>query len=147
MIEKIKGDSPDVYRLIAPYAMDRKYIRMNDNVITTSPSDTWYLLLGDKNELLAFYAVFEHKNNSIKAHSYLPVNIDWKKGLNILLSEIVSDFKSSDHNRLYTFGKDEYLSIYKKLGFKISNRRKEWHTLELVKRTRKKTSTKQPKKE
>lgn len=125
-IKELDWNSPELYSIIGPYAMNSSVIRELDNNITTNDKMTWYLQYKGA-ELQAFCSLEVTQSSMTIKNFYSPIkNEDLKFDF---IEMIKKKFNDSEVNKLYCFFKTDQLQKAKKAGFKETKPGKNWHRL------------------
>lgn len=70
-IEVLEGQSDRLYSLVAPLVMDRNVLRQNHNYpFWTSPAHLWFVVLNQKNEVVAFFPLEINGRDEAKINNY-----------------------------------------------------------------------------
>jgi hypothetical protein len=110
-IEKLNGTNKRMYRLIAPFAMNRAIIRQNGGVpMTTSEKHVWYVAITGR-KTVGFLSL---TGNTIKNDYYNDTEV-----LEQLLRNLMSDYPNLALR--YVASTAEF-SVLEKLGFVIEKR-------------------------
>lgn len=130
-IMKIKGQSPELYTLVAPLAMSASALRQNNNYpYKTSSRHSWYVLLEHK--LLKAFIPLERKNaTSFKIDNYYASSeMDRGEQLCELLETILSEYRSQ--GRVYAVVQRRDQEIFEKVGFAVIRQMKIYVKMELT---------------
>lgn len=129
-IKTYDWNDPEMYRAIAPFAMDRKVIRDVDNPITTKEGMKWFLKYKGA-DLIAFCAVETTNVSWTIKNFYAPDGEDSHKFE--FIEVIKQDFQNAEVNKLYCFFKTDQIKKAAEYGFKETTKGKNWHRLVIEK--------------
>lgn len=126
---EMKGDSPDIYGHIAPYAMDRSILREFDGYpILTDESYVWFLVF-EKNKLVAWASIKKNKDVVKFVNAYVDPT-HRRKGIHTeLIHRRIDWCEKNGFMKVEVDCMDSSLNQYLKLGFKRIKTFKKWHKL------------------
>lgn len=117
-IMKLKGQSPELYMLVAPLAMSISALRQNNNYpYKTSSHHSWYVLLEHK-QLRAFIPLEKKGAGSFKIDNYYaPSGTERGDLLRELLETILLEYRTQGH--VYAIVQREIKIFLRRLAFQL----------------------------
>ncbi|MGI6863495.1 hypothetical protein ACMY0W_08405 [Bacteroides sp. KG69] len=130
-IMKLKGQSPELYMLVAPLAMSISALRQNNNYpYKTSSHHSWYVLLEHK-QLRAFIPLEKKGAGSFKIDNYYaPSGTERGDLLRELLETILLEYRTQGH--VYAIVQKRDQDIFEKVGFSVVRQMKIYVKMELT---------------
>ncbi|MCE9106374.1 MULTISPECIES: hypothetical protein [Bacteroides] len=130
-VMKLKGQSPELYTLVAPLVMSVSALRQNNNYpYKTSSRHCWYVLLEHK-QLRAFIPLEKKDSASFKIDNYYaPSGTERGELLRELLERILPEYDSQ--GRVYAIVQKRDQEIFEKAGFSVIRQMKIYVKMELM---------------
>jgi GNAT superfamily N-acetyltransferase len=130
--EILKGASAKLYKLVAPYAMDRKVIVEFDGYpILTDENHLWFVVFSDDGAMLGFSAIRQLKAHVEFTNDYVLPEHRKKNIHKKLIEERIQWCRENKVTLIKSDCTNACLPQYKKAGFKILQSYVKWHKVEL----------------
>jgi hypothetical protein len=126
-IKRFEGNSPQVYEIIAQFAMDHDVMKKRGNVpIITKDTYTWHVLMEGK-KVKAFVGM-EQVPTYTKLQAFVVLDAT-KAELRGFVKEVVNTFRKTQYPKLTISVLNEYVDIFAKEQFEILNHKVNWTDL------------------
>jgi GNAT superfamily N-acetyltransferase len=131
--EILEGKNKKLYKLIAPYAMDKKVIAEFESYpMLTGDDYLWFILFDEQDNMLAFSAIRKFTSHVEFTNDYVLPEHRKKSLHKRLIKDRIQWCKENNISLIKADCTNDCLNQYKKARFKVLKSFNKWHKVELT---------------
>lgn len=132
-IQKVSGESKEVYSVIAPVVMSTEGMKYFDNYpVTTSPEHTFYILTFN-GILCGFASINPHRTVYSIRNVYINSERNANVSFNALMKAVLEGFEESEFTEASIYCMNADVPLLKERGFKVTKDGKNWSAMHKTK--------------